>query len=279
MQGWATDFLDELRRSSAAQSALVDPSGPTSRFDDPTALAETVATAARPLLVGLDVDGVLAPIVAHADHATLTTGVLGSMAKIAAVDGVNVAVISGRSVADLARFDFPDGVDVVGSHGIESTEQGLRPLDDDEHQRLETLRALSLVAAEAAGHGAWVEHKPVSVTLHVREAPAERAAAAIDQLRAAASEVDGATVKDGSAVLELFTAWASKGDAIVRLAADVSSATTVFVGDDVTDEDAFAALSPTDISIKVGATDTAATHRLRDTAAVAEWLRRLADRI
>lgn len=279
VRGWAGDFLDELRRSSSAQAPIVDSSGGMNRYDDPTALAEAVATAARPVLIGLDVDGVLAPIVSHADYAALTTGVLGSMAKIAAVDGVNVTVISGRSMADLARFDFPDSVDVVGSHGIETNERELRPLDEHERQRLETLRALSLVAAEAAGDGAWVEHKPASVTLHVREAPPERAAAAIDQLRAAASEVDGAMVKDGSAVLELFTRGASKGDAILRLAADMSSATTVFVGDDVTDEDAFAALSSTDMSIKVGPAETVASHRLRDTAAVAEWLRRLADRL
>jgi trehalose 6-phosphate phosphatase len=205
--------------------------------------------------------------------------VLGSMEKIAAAPGVHVAVVSGRSVADLARFAFPAAVDVVGSHGMESNEREIRPLDTGEQQRLDTLRALSVVAAEAAGEGAWVEDKPASVALHVREVAPDRAAAALDQLRVAALDVDGATVKDGSAVLELFTRGASKGDAIVRLAAEVASGVTVFVGDDVTDEDAFSALTAADVSIKVGESDSAARHRLRDTAAVAEWLRRLADRL
>ena len=109
--------------------------------------------------------------------------------------------------------------------------------------------------------------------------PPDRAAAALDQLREAALDVDGATVKDGSAVLELFTRGASKGDAVVRLAAEVASVVTVFVGDDVTDEDAFSSLTAADVSIKVGASDSAARHRLRDTDAVAEWLRRLADKL
>ena len=124
-----------------------------------------------------------------------------------------------------------------------------------------------------------MEDKPASVALHVREVPSDRAAAALDQLREAALDVDGASVKDGSAVLELFTRGASKGDALVRLAAEVGSVMTVFVGDDLTDEDAFAALSAADVSIKVGASDSAARHRLRDTDAVAEWLRRLADKL
>ena len=59
--------------------------------------------------------------------------------------------------------------------------------------------------------------------------------------------------------------------------AEVASAVTVFVGDDVTDEDAFAVLGATDVTVKVGAADSAARHRLHDTGAVAEWLRRLAD--
>jgi trehalose 6-phosphate synthase/phosphatase len=278
VRGWASDFMEELRRSSHAEYALGDLDR-SSRYDDPAALAELVASSSRPLWIGLDVDGVLAPIVSHADDAALSTGVLGSMAKIAATPGVHVAVVSGRSMADLARFDFPADVDVVGSHGMESNERELRPLDAAEQQRLDTLRALSVVAAESAGAGAWVEHKPVSVALHVREVPADRAAAALDQLREAALDIDGATVKDGSEVLELFTRGASKGDAVVRLAAEVGSAVTVFVGDDLTDEDAFTSLTSTDVSVKVGESDSAARHRLRDTGAVAELLRRLADKL
>ena len=107
----------------------------------------------------------------------------------------------------------------------------------------------------------------------------DRAAAALDQLREAALDVDGATVKDGSRGARTLHRGASKGDAVVRLAAEVGSAVTVFVGDDLTDEDAFTSLTSTDVSVKVGESDSAARHRLRDTGAVAELLRRLADKL
>ena len=279
VRGWASDFMDELRRSSNAGDAFGE-IGRSGRFDDPAALAELVASSSRPLLIGLDVDGVLAPIVSHADHAALTTGVLGSMAKIASAPGVHVAVVSGRSVADLARFDFPPDVDLVGSHGMETNEQEIRPLDTAEQQRLDTLRALSVVAAESAGEGAWVEDKPASVALHVREVPADRAAAALDQLREAALDVDGRDASRTAArSSNCSRAATSKGEAIMRLAAEFDSAVTVFVGDDLTDEDAFSSLSATDVSVKVGDSDSAAAHRLHDTGAVAEWLRRLADKL
>ncbi|MDQ3469701.1 MAG: hypothetical protein M3487_08050, partial [Actinomycetota bacterium] len=56
--------------------------------DDPAGLAVIAAALARPLLVGLDVDGVLAPIVAHPADAELLPGVLESVGRLAALDGV-----------------------------------------------------------------------------------------------------------------------------------------------------------------------------------------------
>ncbi len=192
---------------------------------------------------------------------------------------MHVAVLSGRTVADLARFDFPDAVDLVGSHGMETAESELRPLDAVEHDRLDTLRRLAIDAAEGAGSGAWVEHKPASVVLHVRQVPDERADAALGTLRDAASAIEGTTAKEGSEVLELFTRSANKGDALDRLRSELGVASTVYVGDDVTDEDAFKVLGSSDVTVKVGHADTAAVNRLQDTDAVAQWLQRLAENL
>jgi trehalose-phosphatase len=126
-----------------------------------------------------------------------------------------------------------------------------------------------------AGDGAWVETKPVSVVLHVREAAPSAGAEALEWLGPQADSVDGAHVKAGSAVLELFTRSGDKGSAMTRLRAEVDAATTVFAGDDLTDEEAFAALGPSDITIKVGDAPTIAEHRLRDPDAVRDWLRDL----
>ncbi len=245
-------------------------------FDTAAAVAAVVRARPRPILVGLDVDGVLAPIVDHADDARLLAGVEDAIDAVSRLADVHVAVVSGRSIGDLERFDFPHGITVVGSHGMESRGESMIPLDVDELHRLERLRLLADIACSDAGDGAWVEQKPASVVVHVRLADTDRGRLALSDLAAGVAHVRGASVKAGSGVLELFARDASKGSAIVALAEQLGAATTVFVGDDVTDEDAFAALGADDVTIKVGDAPTIATLRLADPPAVLAWLRLLA---
>ena len=244
-------------------------------YDDPAELADLVASAPRPLLIGLDVDGVLAPLVDHADDAVLLAGTLDAVGAVARLEGVDVVVASGRSLDGLTRFGFGPEVNVIGSHGMESRERPMEVLTDTELARLAALDELTIAAVERAGSGAWIERKPASVVLHVRQADRALGRAALDSLRSDAEHIDGASAKAGSNVLELFARHADKGTALVAFGARLGTATTVFVGDDITDEDAFARLGPDDIAIKVGDADTIATHRLRDPAAVLTWLRAL----
>jgi trehalose 6-phosphate phosphatase len=244
-------------------------------YDRPEDLAAIVAAAPRPILIGLDVDGVLAPIVAHADEATLLDGMADAIDALAACEDTIVAVVSGRSVADLERFGFGRDLVVIGSHGMETRDRPLPPLDDAEADRLDTLDVLAAAAADRAGPGAWVERKPASVVLHVRQADPAAGGDALDRLRSEVSAVPGATTKAGNGVLELFARHADKGSALVALGANAGAATTVFVGDDLTDEEAFGRLSPTDIAVKVGDADTIANHRLSDPPAVLKFLRAL----
>jgi trehalose-phosphatase len=246
-------------------------------YDDPAAIARRVADCSRPLLLGLDVDGVLAPLVDHADDSVLLDGMSVAVSAVAALDGVHVAVVSGRSLDGLDQFGFGNDVDMIGSHGMETRDHPMNPLSDDELERLATIDALTVEAAERAGDGAWVERKPASVVLHVRAADTERGREAMDRLRTESGKVDGATSKSGSNVLEVFARHADKGTALVALGDELGAATTVFVGDDVTDEEAFARLSPSDVAVKVGDADTIAPHRLADPTAVLAFLRALAD--
>ncbi len=242
-------------------------------YDDPAELARLVAASPRPILVGLDVDGVLAPLVDHAADAVLLDGMSDAVSAVATLESVDVVVVSGRSLDGLAQFGFGHDVDLIGSHGMETRDRAMEPLDAEEGHRLATLDALTVEAADRAGDGAWIERKPASVVLHVRQADAGRGREAIDGLRAAAGRIDGATVKAGSNVLELFARHADKGSALMGLAHEIGAATTVFVGDDVTDEDAFAHLGSDDIAIKVGDAATIAPYRLADPTAVLAWLR------
>jgi trehalose 6-phosphate phosphatase len=247
-----------------------------SEYDDPAALADLVAALPRPLLLGLDVDGVLAPLVDHADDAALLPGIGEAVSAAAALDAVRLAVVSGRSVEGLSQFGFGPDVHVIGSHGMETRDQAMTPLDAEEAGRLAELDALALDAAGEAGDGAWVERKPASVVLHVRRAAPDRGRRALSALEERARQVDGATSKAGSNVLEMFARSADKGTALNELATELGVRTTVFIGDDVTDEEAFARLGPDDIAIKVGDADTIAPHRLADPDAVLAWLRALA---
>jgi trehalose-phosphatase len=245
-------------------------------YDDPVDIARRVAACPRPMLVGLDVDGVLAPIVDHADDAALLAGMGEAVSAVAAVDELHVAVVSGRSLAGLAQFGFGDDVEMIGSHGMETRDHSMEPLAVDERTLLADLDGAAVAAAERAGAGAWVERKPASVVLHVRQADDSSGAIALRELADVARRFDGATVKPGSGVLEAFARHTDKGSALGELGRRLGVATTVFVGDDLTDEEAFARLGTDDVAIKVGDADTIASHRLRDPAAVLAFLQALA---
>lgn len=253
--------------------------GAAPAFDDPEQLAATLADAPAPLLIGLDIDGVLAPIVAHADDSRLLDGVADVVGRLAGRTGVAVAAVSGRSLASIRAFGLPDTLRLVGGHGVERNDRPTEPLDGEETERLADLHRLATHAAARAGDGAWVEEKPASVVLHVREADPQRGDDAVRELDEASAGVTGAERKHGSAVLELFARSASKGRAMAELIDECSAATAVFVGDDVTDEEAFAVLRPADFAIKVGSADTIAAHRLRDPDAVLAMLRAIDARI
>jgi trehalose 6-phosphate phosphatase len=233
------------------------------------ALAEVAAR--RPLLVASDYDGVLSELVDDPSAAVPAPGVAEALARLAAADGVVVALVSGRGVADLQRTSGLTGpYRWVGSHGAEFD----GPLTGELADRRDDLaRTLAPVVAEVAG--ARLEVKPASVAVHVRSvADAEAGVALLDRVRTTADP--SVTQKPGKAVLELAVTDADKGSALRRLRGELGAAAAIYLGDDVTDEDGFRALEPGDVGIKVGDGDTAAAHRVADPAAVVAVLEDLA---
>jgi trehalose 6-phosphate phosphatase len=239
----------------------------------PAALDTALAAVAlrRPLLVASDYDGVLARLVGDPSAAVPEPGVAEALTRIAAADGVTVALVSGRGVADLrATSGLTGPFRWVGSHGAEFD----GPLSGELAARRDELAA-RLAPVVARTPGARLEVKPASVAVHVREvSDAVAAAALLDEARSLADS--SLTLKPGKAVLELAVTDADKGSALLRLAAELGAAATVYLGDDVTDEDAFRALGDADLTIKVGDGETAATHRVPDPAAAVAVLERLA---
>ena len=222
-------------------------------------------------LIGFDVDGVLAPIVEHADQSQLSPGVAAALDRL--VERVPVIILSGRSLESLERlFRVAPTIQVVGSHGLEVRGAPALALDDVEQRTYEQLRVLGGEAIEAIGAGAWLEHKPASVVVHTRAADEQVVQPAIDALVNLVGMVEGASVKYGHCVVELLARTASKGSALLAFAHSIERSPVAYFGDDLTDEDAFQLMSSDDVSVRVGPGSTEARFRLADPAAVAELL-------
>jgi trehalose-phosphatase len=256
------------RAARAAPAVLIHPSD----------LTATVLERLPGALLAFDVDGVLAPLVEHVDQSTLTPGVDGALAVLARY--TPVTLLSGRSLESLARLlDFPPGLFVIGSHGLEVYGAAGLELTDDEQDLYELLTSLGRRSVDESGPGAWLEYKPASVAVHTRQADRERASDAVAALVAAAMRLDEATVKAGHQVVELFVRDTDKGTALLALAARVQAKSIVFLGDDRTDEEAFARMSDDDLSVRVGPGDTVARLRLAGPAEAAEFVKLLADSV
>jgi trehalose 6-phosphate phosphatase len=227
----------------------------------------------RPLLVASDYDGVLARLRDDPAAAVPEPGVAEAIARLTRVDGVTVALVSGRGVADLQTTSGLSGdFRWVGSHGAEFD----GPLTGELADRRDRL-AERLAPLVARVEGAWLEIKPASVAVHVR--PVEDRVAAALLLEEARATVDSSlTLKPGKDVLEIAVTDAHKGAALRRLADELGVAASLYLGDDVTDEDGFRALTGSaDVTIKIGGGSTQARHRVPDTVGAVAVLNRLAD--
>ena len=239
-----------------------------------------VVAQARPLLLALDFDGTLAPLVDNPDDARMTPGARAVLDRLTDDDGVVVALVSGRGAYNLSQVSFPDRRWwLVGSHGVEIIAPGDTPgtalTPEKETQRQLLWQEFQGVANEF--EGVWVEQKTWGAALHTRGvAPEVEAAAhrALTPLIGAWGSV--LTSRTGHGILEASLAATTKGDGISHLHRAVTPQLTVFIGDDVTDEDGFAVLGDRDVAIRVGGGDSRAPYRLTDPVEVAAFLEQVA---
>lgn len=234
----------------------------------------TAVSAHRPLLVATDMDGVLAPFDDDPLAVEPSPASLAALRALAAVDGVHVAVVSGRDLATLRTLtgigeDEP--ITLIGSHGSESSVPlGESGLDEDELALLDRLRG-DIESVVEAHPPTRIEYKPASIGLHVRGLPEDLQDRALAAGAEAAQQHDGITVIPGKGVMEAGVLKADKGTALLALARTLDADAAVYFGDDVTDEHAFTALPSLahSLTVKVGDGDTAATARIADEDAVA----------
>ena len=239
-------------------------------------LAELVRT--PQLLVACDYDGTIAPIVADPMKALPLRDTSVALRSLAALPQTTVAVISGRSLRDLAMLSrLPAEVHLVGSHGTEFDIDFALDLDPVLKARRNLLTA-GLGELADLYPGVTLEKKPASVAVHYRNVADETVDAVLDTLAEVADRVGELTVRHGKKVCELLLVPTDKGHALNTIRANVGATAVVFLGDDVTDEDAFATLQGPDLGIKVGDEDTIAPFRVSDPEDVAVLLAALCAR-
>lgn len=297
-------------------------SKPTVLGPAPSATAEVALrdlATADSLLLALDFDGVLAPLQDDPSTSRMVPESAAAIAALAGLPDTRVALVSGRDIATLRRLsEAPDSAWLIGSHGAEAelgsdaarkgTSSLLRSpeltpaeaemlaaidthLDAFEH----TLPGADEHPGSAAAMGAndsgnangpsdfLIERKPYSRTVHTRGIAPEAAAALHEHALDVVEEFPDIRVIEGHDITELAVKQATKGDGIRLLARAGEPTAMGYLGDDVTDEDAFAALDElTDsralnagLTVKVGSAPTRASWRIADPAAVAELLGRL----
>jgi trehalose 6-phosphate phosphatase len=227
---------------------------------------------AKPLLVAIDFDGTLAPIVQRPDLARPIDGVEGALIALAST-GATVALLSGRSLDDLrSRAEPPGGVLLVGGHGTEWPGEELE-VDGELHQRLvEELESIADQAPEA-----FLEIKQHSVALHVRRVDPVTAARLVNEVLDGPGSWPGLRATLGKRVVEVSLTEIDKGTALNRLRVEHQAEAVVYIGDDTSDEDAFAVLRPGDVAIKVGEGVSLAAHRVSSPAEVVTVLETLAE--
>jgi trehalose 6-phosphate phosphatase len=247
--------------------------------DLPTDVRDALVAVARTpeLLVVSDYDGTMSPIVSNPAEAVPNPDSARAVADLAALDRTTAVMLSGRERSVLAALSgLGDPVQLVGSHGTEFDTGFIVPLDGDDRRRLADLER-EIVAIAADTPGAGTETKPASVTLHVRNAAPDAAAAALDRARKGPATWDRVHVTEGKGVIELAVVETDKGRAIDLLRERSGASAVVFLGDDVTDEKGFARMRDADVGIKVGDGETLARYRLASTDDVAIALRLLYD--
>ncbi|MGH2785689.1 MAG: trehalose-phosphatase [Actinomycetota bacterium] len=221
-----------------------------------TAPAVFAGLVAHPEAAGIfcDFDGCLSPIVPEPDAARPVRGASAILERLAK-RYASVAVVSGRSVADLARRIHAPGVRLIGLHGMEEFHSGVvTVLPEAEAARGAVERAAEHLERSLRGvRGAMLERKGLALAVHFRRArdPVEAERIASPLVVEAAADA-GLAVVPGRRILEVRPMeGGDKGDAVRRVIAEHGLEAALAGGDDVGDLPAFAALDGLPVGIRV----------------------------
>jgi trehalose 6-phosphate phosphatase len=223
----------------------------------------------------LDVDGTILEIASTPEAVRVPAHAVTAIAAAHERLAGALALVSGRSIADLDRLFAPLQLPAAGSHGAQRRTAAGVVVGRHDAARLAAARE-SLVPWVAAHRGALLEDKQDSLALHYRNAPHFESAARRAIKAAVVAVGSDFHVQEGKMVLEIKARAASKGRAIEEFMAEdpFTGRRPVFIGDDLTDEAGFEVVNRLGgHSIAVGvARETRARWHLRDAPHVLRWL-------
>ena len=241
------------------------------------------------LLLALDFDGTLAPIVPQPDDARMVPAARAVMEQLLKRTDTDVAVVSGRSLPDLQRRCDMPGLYYAGNHGLQIAGPGVHETRAEALALLPRVRAFAerLQRALASRPGVYLEDKQLSLSVHYRPvddaAEQQRIVALVEA--AYQAQPEGVRLTYGKKVVEVRPDidW-NKGDATLYLLESVQAARNsevfaIFIGDDLTDEDAFRVLRERGAGILVAAAavpGTCATARVESVDQVVALLEEFA---
>jgi len=231
----------------------------------------------------LDYDGTLTPIVKRPEDAILSEDMRDILRALAS--HCTVAVVSGRDRADVKELVDLENLVYAGSHGFDiSGPRGLKFQHEGGRKTLPDLdRAETELRERLQGiKGAQVERKRFALAVHYRNAAEDDLPFIQKTVREVNQGLEGLKTSPGKKILELKPdlEW-DKGKALLwlldRLGLQEDRVLPLYLGDDLTDEDAFRVLAERGIGILVGdhGHPTRARFRLRDVGEVKQFLQEL----
>lgn len=220
------------------------------------------------LLLMLDFDGTISPIVPTPEEAEIDKEIEKILIALEKLPSTQVWIVSGRSLDDLKnRVPFKN---LIGSHGMECPFSAEEKIDYTD--LLEMKKNIECLLKNY--NGVHIEQKAYSMSVHYRNADA----GCEEIIKNIVKENSGNfAVTEGKKVIELRAKGRNKGDACLMLLEYIGYESSMYVGDDTTDEDAFRALEGKSVTIKIGSGETAAGYRLNDIDELRLILKKLHD--
>jgi len=234
------------------------------------------------LCILLDFDGTLAPIMKRPDVVQLPPATKETLRELSDGKRCFIGVVSGRALSDVKNRVGLNGIFYAGNHGLEIEGPNIKftpPVNADILYALQEVRdSLQSILGEI--EGVFIEDKGLTLSVHYRLLPEDKVEWVFQRIYGAAEQWDCLTFSQGDKIIEVRPAvdW-NKGNAAEFIIRTVNcNALPIFIGDDVTDEDAFRKMkNGLAVAVMCKPRQTSAKYYLRNPLEVNTLLRKITE--